>query len=233
MERSVEESNFSPTSAWMRKNYFSLASGLMLALTLWGFSDNLIWNVGQPSNHDPKFIIHGLFCLAWMLILFTQANLARKGNARLHRKLGMAGLIAAFGVTISTIHIFVAVWKGWDSMPFYLKANRLLLPSYSLFVLLGFLNRKRSDWHKRYLFVATLYMLEPVLSRAFDPLEPLLSGLSDSQVDFYWWIFFVVVWNAFFLSLFVYDWLVARRIHPVTAGGLAWFYAILAIVLLV
>jgi hypothetical protein len=48
-------------------------------------------------------------------------------------------------------------------------------------------------------------MLEPVLSRAFDPLTPLMRGLSESQIDFYWWIFFVLVWNALFVSLLVYD----------------------------
>ncbi len=142
-------------------------------------------------------------------------------------------MIAALGVTLSTIHIFVVVWKGWDAMAFYLKANRLLLPSYSLLVLLGYLNRKRPDWHRRFVYIATLFMLEPVLSRAFDPLEPLLTGLSESQIDFYWWIFFVLVWNGLFLSLFAHDWVVERRIHPVTAGGFAWFCAIWAVVLLV
>ncbi|WP_293387412.1 hypothetical protein [Nevskia sp.] len=222
-----------PTSRWLRKYYFSLVSAFILALSLWSFSDNLIWNVGQKSNHDPKFIIHGLFCLAWVLMLFVQANLVRAGNVRLHRTLGVVGLIAAVGVTLSTIHIFVVVWKGWDAMAFYLKANRLLLPSYALLVLLGYLNRKRRDWHRRFVYIATLFMLEPVLSRAFDPLEPLLTGLSESQIDFYWWIFFVLVWNSLFLSLFVYDWIVEKRIHPVTAGGFAWFCAIWAVVLLV
>lgn len=221
-----------PTTAsrWMRKYYFPLASAFILALSLWSFSDNLVWNVGQKSNHDPKFIIHGLFCLAWVLMLFVQANLVRAGNVRLHRTLGIIGLIAAVGVTLSTIHIFVVVWKGWDAMAFYLKANRLLLPSYSLLVLMAYLDRKRPDWHRRLVYIATLFMLEPVLSRAFDPLDPLLAGFSESQIDFCWWIFFVLVWSGLFVSLFAYDWLVERRIHPVTAGGFAWFCAIWAVV---
>lgn len=226
-----ELTHSTPGSIWMRKYYFSFASAFVLALSLWGFSDNLIWALDQPSNRDPKFIVHGLFCLTWMLLLFVQANLVRKGNVRLHRKLGIAGLVAATGVTFSTIYVFVAVWKGWDAMEYYVKANRLLLPSYSLLVVLGFLYRKRSDLHKRYVYIATLYMLEPILSRAFDPLTPLMAGLSASQVDLYWWIFFVVTWNGLFISLFAYDWLIARRIHPVTIGGYAWFFAIWTFVL--
>lgn len=216
----------------MRRNYFAFASGFLLALSLWSFSDNFLWNVGQPSNSDPKLVVHGLFCMAWMIVLFAQAMLVRGGNIRTHRTLGVAGCIAAVGVTVTTIYVFFVVWKGWDAMAPYLRANRLLLPSYSILVLLGYLNRRRPEWHKRYMLVATLYMLEPVLSRAFDPLDPLLTGFTDAEVDLYWWAFFVVTWLGFFLSLLVYDWRVARRIHPVTIGGFAWFGAIWTIVIL-
>ncbi|WP_428408298.1 hypothetical protein [Hyphococcus sp.] len=212
--------------SWMRKYYFSYVSAVTLALSVWGFSDNLFWNIGQPSNSDPKFVIHGLFCLTWMIVFFLQANLVRTGNLRLHRKLGVAGFIAAIGVTVTTLYVFAAVWKGWDAMSPLVKANRLLLPSYSALVLLAILNRGRSDWHKRLILIATLYMLEPILSRAFDPLEPLMAGLTDSQIDFYWWIFFVLVWNGLFASLFAYDFLTQKRIHQVTIAGYAWFCAI-------
>jgi hypothetical protein len=67
----------------IRRRYFSVAAALLLALTLLGFSDNLLINVGQPSNGDPKFVVHGLLCLAWMAIFAAQANLVRTGNVRL------------------------------------------------------------------------------------------------------------------------------------------------------
>ncbi|MBB5985905.1 hypothetical protein [Sphingobium lignivorans] len=66
-------------------------------------------------------------------------------------------------------------------------------------------------------------MMEPVLSRAFDPFDPLLARFAESQIETAWWVFFVMVWNALFLSLLVYDWKVSGRIHPVTAGGYGWF----------
>lgn len=214
------------SGSWLRKYYFSLMSAATLALSVWGFSDNLFWNVRQPTNSDPKFVIHGLFCLAWMAVFFAQATLVRQGNIAAHRKLGIAGFAIAIGVTISTLYVFAAVWKGWDAMSALVKANRLLLASYSVLVLLAFLNRRRPDRHKRLILVATLFMLEPILSRSFDPIEPLLSGLSDSQVDFYWWIFFITAWNGLFASLFAFDFLTERRIHMVTIAGYMWFCAI-------
>jgi hypothetical protein len=216
-----------------RSRYFSIASGLILLLSLWSFSDNFIWNVGQPSNSDPKFIIHGLFCLAWMLALFIQASLIPAGRVQLHRKLGIAGFLAAAGVALTTVWIFVVNWKGWEAMPFYIQANRLQLPTFAVLVWLGYLNRRRPDWHKRLVFAATLFVLEPILSRAFDPLNPLLLRFTDAQVDFAWWIFFVATWSGFWLSLLAHDWKTLRRIHPVTAWSFAWFVAIWIIVWLV
>lgn len=77
-------------------------------------------------------------------------------------------------------------------------------------------------------------MLEPVLARAYDPLlYPFEGWFTDRQADlaFLPWLF--LVWLAFFLSLFLYDARVARRIHPVTIGGLLWFGAISGIVMIV
>ncbi len=62
-------------------------------------------------------------------------------------------------------------------------------------------------------------MMEPVLSRAFDPFDPILMQFTDSPVDTAWWVFFVVVWNALFASLFAYDYLTAGRSHPVTIAA--------------
>jgi hypothetical protein len=218
----------------LRRCYFPVSSVLLLLLTLIGFSDNLVTDVGQPSNRDPKFIVHGLLCGAWVILLAVQASLVSAGNVRLHRKLGVAGVLIAIGVTLSTIWVFAMVWKGWGVMTPDVKANRLLLPSYSLFVALAFLRRRRPEWHKRLIYVGTLFMLEPVLARAYDPLlYPFEGWFTDRQADlaFLPWLF--MVWLAFFLSLFLYDARVAGRIHPVTIGGLLWFGAIWGIVLVV
>lgn len=221
-----------PARDWMRKNYFSYATAILLFLSFWGFSDNLFWKVDQPSNSDPKFIVHGLFCLAWMLVLFVQANLVRAGHVGLHRKLGTFGFLIAIGVTLSTAYVFWAVRKPWTEMTFLVQANRLLLPGFALLVLLAFLNRKRSDWHRRYVLLASFYMLEPVLSRAFDPIEPLLTRFTGSQIDAAWWVFFVISWNALFLSLFAYDRAGQGKIHPATKNGTILFYAMWIAVLL-
>lgn len=215
-----------------RSFFFPIASLLLLVLTIVGFSDNLFTDVGQPSNSDPKFIVHGLFCGSWMIALLAQSLLVSRGNVRLHRKLGMFALVAAIGVTLSTIWVFVVVWKGWALMTPEVRANRLLLSSYALFVGLGYRYRRSPEQHKRFMYTGTLFMLEPILARAYDPLLlAFITGLSEAQLDAAFLPTLFAVWIAFFLALFAHDWAVARRVHAVTAGALLWFGGVWAIVL--
>ncbi|MBP3984345.1 hypothetical protein J5837_07870 [Pseudoxanthomonas helianthi] len=219
--------------------YFSVVSVLLLFLSIVAFSDNLFTDIGQPSNGDPKFVVHGLFGLAWYVLLATQANLVRVRNLRLHRKLGIATFIVAIGVTLSTLYLFVVLWKGWANMSGEVRANRLFLPSYALCLWSAWLRRGQPDWHKRLIFTGTFFMLGPVLARAYDPLiaswtEPLFPAfaarMAGMRMDFAglnadpaFLAFFYGVWIGFFLSLARYDWKTLRRIHPVTVAGPVWF----------
>jgi len=215
--------------------YFSTISVLLLFLSIVAFSDNLFTDVGQSSNSDPKFIVHGLFGLAWYVLLATQANLVRVRNLRLHRKIGIATLIVAIGVTLSTLYIFVVLWKGWPNMEPEVRANRLLLPGFALCLLLAWQRRGQSDWHKRLIFIGTFFMLAPVLDRDYDRLimswaKPLFPLLYTKQVDEIGFLVFRwSSWIGFFLSLALYDWKTLRRIHLVTLAGCAWFVLVVLI----
>lgn len=199
----------------MKKYYFQTASLLLLILSFIAFSDNLITNVGQKNNSDPKFIIHGLLMFAWFIIFFVQTNFIRKGNYEAHIKWGIAGMVTAIGVFLSTVYVFVTVYKGWDVMPFYVKANRFFMLSFAVFVLLGYVNRQNGTKHKHFIYMASLFMLEPILSRVTGNLH-----IENGEV------FTVIVWNGLFISLFVYDWLTLKKIHTISWAGFVWFYVV-------
>lgn len=218
---------------WWRRHYFSVVAGLLLFLTVWGFSDNLVWRIDQPSNRDPKFIVHGLFCLGWMVLLFSQACLIRGRRIRLHQKLGVGGVAVAVGVVLSTGFVFYEVRRPWQEMSVLVQGNRLLLAGFALFVLVAFLRRRQPADHRRYMLLASIFMMEPVLSRAFDPVEPLLLATLGDSIEMAWWVFFFVVWNALLLSLVGYDLATERRLHRATARGVGLFYLIWLIALFV
>jgi hypothetical protein len=198
----------------MKKYYFLTVSVLILILSLIGFSDNFITDIGQESNSDPKFVIHGLFCFAWMFVFVIQTTFIKNGNYKTHKQFGITGFIIAIGVVISSWYIFVVTFNGWDELTFYAKANRFFMTSYAILIFVAYLKRKEAEKHKRLIFLATLYMLEPILSRAGD--NTVISPF----------ITIPVIWNAFFISFFVYDWVTMKKIHPVTYLGYIWFYVV-------
>lgn len=142
-------------------------------------------------------------------------------------KLGIAGIIAAAGVFITTVYIFVIIYKGWDAMPYYVKSNRIFMPLFGIWVWLGYRNRKKPILHKRFMYIATLYMLGPILDRAIGNfyLENIVSEFVMYDV------IVKVIWSLFFIFLFIYDWIVLRKIHFLSLIGLGlfvvtWFIAI-------
>ncbi len=204
----------------MIKNYFLVTSLFMLTLSLIAFSDNLVTDTGQESNRDPKFIIHGLFMFAWFIIFVIQTNFIRKGDYRAHKNLGITGIIVAVGVVVSTLYIFIVIFESWEAIPFYAKANRFFMPTYALFIYRAYRYRKQTEKHKRLMFVATLYMLGPILDRASEHL----------YLNVY--IFNPVIWNGLFISLFIYDWLTLKKLHPISYLSFIWFYIVWTISIL-
>jgi hypothetical protein len=209
----------------MKKYYFLIVSSILLGLSILAFSDNLITDVGQKSNSDPKFIIHGLFCFAWFIMLVIQTNFIKKGDYKAHISFGVAGLIAAIGVFITTLYIFVVIFNGWNNMEPMVKANRFLIFGFAILVTLAYLKRKRLPYHKRLILVASFFMLGPILSRSIARTN--LDSLLISDLS--WDIAIFGTWSAFFISLFIYDWTINKKFHPVTYIGFITFCIIYTI----
>ena len=70
-----------------------------------------------------------------------------------------------------------------------------------------FTDRARPDWHKRLIYVGTLFMLDPVLARCFDPFVVpwFMTGWSEPQIESAFLPWFFATWVGFFLSLIAYD----------------------------
>lgn len=197
----------------MSKYYFQAVSSLLLILSLIAFSDNLITDIGQESNKDPKFIVHGLFMFAWFGIYVMQTFYILQKKYEAHRRLGRAGFVIAIGVLLSTVYVFIAIFKGWDAMEPFVKANRLFMLSFAVFLFLAYHHRKNRIKHKRFIFWAIVLPIEPIIGRVSEVF----------QVD-NWELFYILVWHTFFISSFIYDWQTLKKIHPISWAGLAWFY---------
>ena len=197
----------------MKKYYFTIVSSLLLLAAFVAFSDNLITDIHQESNSDPKFIIHGLFMFAWFGTFLAQTYFILRKKYKAHMKFGKLGFILSIGVFLSTLYVFIAVYKGWSTMEPFVRANRLLMLSFATLILLAYVNKKNAIKHKRYIFWAIVLPIEPIMGRVSDAL----------QID-HWVLFYILVWHTLFASFFVYDWQTLKRIHPISWAGICYFY---------
>ena len=83
-----------------------------MSLVFWllmviGFSDNWLFDVGQESNSDPKYMIHAFFASGWFTLLVVQAGLIRQERIKIHMTLGIAGMIAYAGFSAATSYIYL------------------------------------------------------------------------------------------------------------------------------
>ena len=181
------------------RNYFFVFSLIVLCLSIAAFSDNLFFDVGQPSNSDPKFIIHGLIMFCWYVIMVIQTNRIRKLNYKAHMRLGISGFIVGLLAIISIACLYIFNDTAWDQIPIFGKANRVFFPVFIALIATSYWKREKPEWHKHAIIVAILLFLEPLLGRSG-------SNLGLSPV-----LFASMVWFAMWLSLFIYDIVRLRR----------------------
>jgi len=202
--------------------YFPIVTTLLLVLSLIAFSDNLVTDIGQPSNFEPRLIVHGIFGLAWSVMLAVQAWLVRMRRIAQHRRYGSKVFLVGAGLIGTTAYLFYVTFKGIAAMDGEVLTNRLLLPVFAVFVWLAWRNRQRPDRHKRYLLMGSFALLSPVLSRDFNRLFwPFYAHPEAAEADFAFLVYYLTSWGALVASLWAYDLATMRRIHPLTLLGSA------------
>ena len=200
------------------KNYFFALSLVIFSLGLIAFSDNFITDVGQESNSDPKFIIHGLIVYSFIGVLIIQTNRIRKLNTKAHIAFGITGFIIGLIMIISTAYVYFSVGTPWSETTFFGKANRIFLGTFAIMLLSAYIKRDKPILHKHLVFVGMLLLMEPILSR--------VAGNTGNDPT----TLVPIIWIIMWISLFVYDFMSQRKIYPVTYLGLIYWFVVYAVV---
>lgn len=124
--------------------------------------------VGSPLLH-----LHGLLFSAWTLFFISQAALIAYGRYSNHRAWGLAGIALATamlftGVAVATAGLQDRIEHGHAEAGrafFIVPMSAVTL--FAVFVTAAMVNRRRSDWHKRFMLVATTSLLNAAIARFF------------------------------------------------------------------
>lgn len=172
-----------------RARTFYLAFALMaVAAVLVGFSTTYFIPGPRGTLNIPWIVhLHGWTAMAWVLLLIAQVVLVRSGRSRLHRQVGKAALPLALAVWASGIA--TGVWAVGRDLPTQgelayesLSGTVLSLSLFAALVIAAVLLKRRPDWHKRLMVLATIVVLWPAFFRfrhllPFVPRPELLLGL--------------------------------------------------------
>jgi hypothetical protein len=199
------------------RNYFFGLSIVIFIMSLIAFSDNMITDVDQASNSNPFMIIHGLIMFSWTIVLIIQTNHIRKLNIAQHKKFGIIGFVIAIFMLLS-INYLAYTGPAFVDLPFFGKANRLFVPAFALLLLFAYLKRQNNVLHQYFIFTGMLLCMEPILSRFCGNL-----GLNPVHLAF-------PIWLGLWLSLFLYDIISRRKLHPILYLGFIFFLGVYAVV---
>ena len=164
---------------------------------------------------SPLIMVHGTAFTLWVALFIAQTSLVAANRRDIHRKLGWwgAGLAVAM-VVLGCMAALDSLRHGATPVPGISPATFFAVPIGSLatfvpIVLLGVLNRKRADYHKRYMLISIMVVLIPAAARIplwyFPQIMPLLFSFG--------------VGDIFLLVLVGYDFYRRGKLHPATLIG--------------
>jgi FtsH-binding integral membrane protein len=199
-----------------RTRLYRTAALLALAIVLVGFSRTffLKFLFGAPPPLSLLTAVHGTIMTTWFVLFIVQTQLVAAGNVRLHRKLGVAGMVLALLVLAAgTTTALVGARLGHTPGPPPRVFMTVPLGDMVVFAILtgaGFLYRRRSDYHKRFMVLAFAGMITAAVAR--------IPGNGNIVLDFAETLLFCA-------GCIAWDTWRERRLHP----AFAWGFAVVAI----
>ncbi len=165
---------------------FYLGAGLVaVGLVFWGFAPTYYLKLifGAPAL-PTRLHIHGAVMSSWLVLFFVQAILISARRTPWHRRLGSIGVFVAIGVVLvgSTTTINAAAREvGRHSVEASARVTVLCLELVQMALFAGLVAaaiwmRRRPDYHKRLMLLATACMMPSAFSRIPLNLTFMVSG---------------------------------------------------------
>jgi hypothetical protein len=193
-------------TGFLNQYFYFFMSLLIAAVVIYGFSHTIDHNLFHAAPVRPWILyLHGAVFSGWVLFFILQSTLIRTHKVRVHRTLGWFGV--ALGVMIPVVGISTAFtmdrfnihnFHELGASPFF-AVQLCDMTSFALTFALAIYWRKKSEFHRRLILIASCVLTAAAFSRF--PFVPL--SWSYTCVDL-----------LIFLGV-VRDLIVTRRVHPV------------------
>lgn len=205
----MQTRSFSPGLA---THFYWIIGAIGIFLVIVGFSRSFFlrsWFDMYPLSWLAK--AHGISMMLWFVLFIVQGILAKVGNIQFHKQLGMLSLaLIPIILFIGIPNMIVGARLGHAPIPAvpFMAISIVLFFQFSLMAVLGIINRKRPEVHKRFMVLTIISTLAPAFTRM--PFEFLFVGFPIS----------IILWsNLLIILCFIYDLKQLGKIHPVYLWG--------------
>ena len=160
--------------------------------------------------------LHGLLATLWLVLHYTQARLVAAHRVDIHKKLGIFAACVGGLLAVQALHLGIAGVAAGHAPPGRDPLQFLSVPigtttMFASFLVAALVMRRKREWHKRFMFFATLALIVPAVGRLDSfVMEPL--GLPRAVLA-------IVVTIAFVAWAWWDDWRKLGRVHPAYVWG--------------
>ena len=209
----IEESRkkFVPTARTRRIDHrFYTAMAFAISVGVFaGFTRTYFARSYFHSPAIPFWVhIHGMVFTGWILFYIVQNLLAMNGGMKLHRRLGMLGVLLASGVVCLGLAVAIRQAREGRFFPFpdiysSLAVSFSQMVLFAVFITAGLALRRDGETHKRLILMATQLFFFPAFGR-------LLQGINTITL---------LLALTFYFAGPVYDRITRGRVHEAYRWG--------------
>ena len=207
--------------------YVSIA---LLVIVLVGFSPTLYLRAFFDVPDIPLYVYgHGAALTAWFIWFCVQTTAVNYGRVALHRRLGVVGItigilvilsgtISAMGLAPRLLEKYGNIDSDFFRITGVVWGNIGMMVAFTGFLVAAVLNRRKSEIHKRLMYLASIGIILPAFGRIAK--FPMID-LPEPPLAFAGLLTFLVL-------LGIFDKINTGSIHRVTwVGGIALFASLI------
>ena len=163
---------------------------------------------GTPTL-PTLFHVHGLLFTSWMALLVVQTGLVATRRTPVHRRLGVAGGVLAFAMTVAAMAMTVDLARRSAGAPNDIGLAFTIVPFFTVIVFpvlvgIALLYRRQPEIHKRLILIATLELVTAGVAR--------IPGAGSMPL-------FFVLTDVGLVAILLYDIVTRGRPHAATVWG--------------
>ncbi len=173
---------------------------------------------------------HAVASILWLLLFIIQPWLITRGNRDLHRRFGIAGIILAIvniylgvALQIDLIQVHSAtgnVQDGTLSAGFRLFGSLL---TFIIFLPAALIMRRKTDFHMRYMLLATLGPMESAFGRIYSYIFGIPIDIAGPLIP--------LTHLLLIIAMMIYDKRAHGRVHKAYWWGLGVFIGLQAVII--